>query len=200
MKYILKNINFINIILITAIVLFANYAVLPLLKTGIKYTPVDKEIAKNKGEELPVREGLPYEDYTIIAKRNLFHPERIIPAESSIPSISSRPVEKKAEIPISKPEIVLYGTVVSGGINLAYIEDIKSPLKTPGRGNRLRIIKRGEMIRGFILKEIEPDKITLVRGKEKMTVNLSYPPKKRKPAPSLSKPKDSKPKQSKPKQ
>lgn len=174
MRYFLKNINLLNIILLTVIALFANYAVLPLLKMDIKYTlPMAKKIAKKKGEESPKIESISFIDYTIIAEQNPFHPERIIPA------IPVEKVEKKEEKPLPKPDIVLYGTVVSGEISLAYIEDKKSPITTPGRGKRLRVIKKGEEIGGFILKEIEPDKIILIRGEEKMTVNLTSPPKKR---------------------
>ncbi|MBI5050017.1 MAG: hypothetical protein HZC11_03865 [Nitrospirae bacterium] len=180
MKYLLRNINLLNIILMVLIVIFANYAVLPLLKMDIKYTlPISKKTDKNKVEEPAERAGTPFTDYIIVVEQNPFHPERITPPMS---------VDKKDEKTI-RPEIVLYGTVVSEEISLAHIENKRSPLTTSGRGKRLRVIKKGEEIDGFILKEIEPDKIILVRGEEKIIVNLTSTPKKREfsPPPSPSK-------------
>jgi len=171
MKYLFKNINLLNVILLTVIALFANYAVLPLLKMDLKYTlPISKKTDKNKGEEPSEKEGLSFTDHMIIAEQNPFHPERIIPAIT---------VEKKDEKPLLRPDIVLYGTVVSQEISLAQIEDNRSPLTTPGGRKRLRVIKKGEEIEGFILKEIGTDRIILVRGDEKMIVNLISPQKKR---------------------
>lgn len=171
MKYLLKNINLLNLILLAFIALFANYAVLPLLKMDLKYTlPVNKKTDINKVEGPYEREGLSFSDHIIIAEQNPFHPERIIPA---------MPVDKKKEKPLLRPDIVLYGTMVSEGISLAQIEDKRSPLTTQGGRKRLRVIKKGAEIEGFILKEIETDKIILVRGDEIMVVNLLSPRKKR---------------------
>ncbi|MDP3297586.1 MAG: hypothetical protein Q8N09_08355 [Thermodesulfovibrionia bacterium] len=170
MNYLLRSINILNVILAVIILLFANYAVLPLLKMDIKYTlPISKKLDKNKVEEPAGRAGTPFIDYIIVAEQNPFHPERITPA---------MPVDKKDEKTL-RPEIVLYGTVVSEEISLAYIEDKNSPLATPGRGNRLKVIRKGDGISGFILKEIQHDKIVMVRGEEKMTVYLTSPAKRR---------------------
>ncbi|MBI4654631.1 MAG: hypothetical protein HY752_06510 [Nitrospirae bacterium] len=153
---------------------------MPLLKMDIKYPlPISKKTDKNKSkhfdqvldkvEEPAGRAGTPFIDYIIVAEQNPFHPERII---------HPMPVDKKDEKTL-RPEIVLYGTVVSEEISLAHIENKRSPLTTSGGKKRLRVIKKGEEIDGFILKEIEPDKIILVRGEEKIIVNLTSTPKKR---------------------
>ena len=99
-------------------------------------------------------------DYTVIGELNLFHPERRIP------------VEKKAE-EIPKPELILYGTMVQDNVQYAFIEDKKNPKTTPGRGNRQTIIKKGDVIGGFVVSEIRADRITLTKGDEKMTVLLT---------------------------
>jgi type II secretory pathway component PulC len=97
--------------------------------------------------------------FSSVGEQNLFHPERIIP------------VEKPAPPP--KPELVLYGTLITDEASLAYVEDKKNPRQTPGRGKRVSIMKKGESIGGFVLKEIGPDRIVLMRGDESMTVLLS---------------------------
>lgn len=171
MRHLLKNINLLNVILLSFIALFANYAVLPLLKMDIKYTlPISKKTDKTLDEEPAEREELSFPDIMIIAEQNPFHPERIIPV---------MPVDEKNEKPLLRPDIVLYGTVVSEEISFAQIEDKRAPLTSPGGGKRLRVLKKGEEVEGFILKEIGTDKIILVRGDETMTVNLIYPQKQR---------------------
>lgn len=140
----------------------------------VSYTlPAVENSADNKAEAAPEIQSLSFEEYMVIAGKNTFHPDRIVPVEK---------VEKKDEKtapPLPKPEIVLYGTLISDKLSLAYIEDKNAPVTTPGRGKRVRVAKKGEDIGGFILKEIKADSIYLVRGEEKMTVNLTSPSKKR---------------------
>lgn len=100
-------------------------------------------------------------DYTLIAENNIFHPERKIPPE------------KKAEAPpLPKPDIVLYGTLITDDVSLAYLEDLKAPRSTQGRGKRQLTLKKGDIISGFVLKDIEADKIVMSRGEERITVNV----------------------------
>jgi hypothetical protein len=77
-------------------------------------------------------------------------------------------VEK--EVPRS--EIILYGTVVADGLALAYIEDMKAPYATPGRGKRPQVLHKGESIGGFVLTAIEPTRITLARDDQTITVKV----------------------------
>ncbi len=99
-------------------------------------------------------------DYALIGEANLFHPDRTIP------------VEKKAEVP--RPEIVLYGTLVDTD-RLAFIEDRRNPVTTPGRGARQRVVKKGEVVSGYTVTDIMSDRITLARGDDRITVMLSEP-------------------------
>jgi type II secretory pathway component PulC len=150
-----------NIILLVAALLLADYIVLPLLDVKVKYVPVVRKKATTEKEEKPAQSLTSNPtDYTIIADQNLFHPERKIPPE------------KKEEAVLPKPEFVLYGTMITDNMRFAYLEDKKAPRSTPGRGKRQTALKQGETMSGFTLKEIEHDKVVMVRGEETLTVKV----------------------------
>jgi len=136
----------------------------------IKFTPPEPddiiEVDEYTIEELSLPSNV---DYMIISEENLFHPERKIP------------VEKKVEQPLPKPEFVLYGTLVSENISIAYLEDLKAPRNTPGRGKRIIPLRKGQTLSGFKLEEIETDRIVMTRGEEKIIVPINDPsrPKER---------------------
>ena len=109
-------------------------------------------------------------DYTMISEKNLFHPERKIPPDNV--------VAVAAVIP-KPPELVLYGTLISDNLNVAYVEDKKAPYSTPGRGKRQTQLKKGDNISGYVLQDIEPNRIVLVKGEEKLVVLLVSKDKKR---------------------
>jgi hypothetical protein len=167
-RFITYHASLLNALLIIILVVVIIAVLLPLTRMNSIYllpqiktkAPVEEN---NRSETVTVPAP---SDYTIIGEMNLFHPDRI-------PS-----VEKKAELP--KPELVLYGTMVSDGIHIAFIEDKKGPKTTPGRGNRHTAIRRGDVISGFTVTEMETDRILLVRGKEQITVFLSNGDNKRK--------------------
>ena len=100
-------------------------------------------------------------DYAILAQENIFHPDRKIPLPS-----------KKEEKALPRPDIVLYGTYIASDSRLAFIEEKTSPVTSPGRGQRHTVIGIGEKVLGFELKQIEPNKIVLVRDKETIMVTL----------------------------
>jgi len=175
LKYFFKNITILNISLLTIIIGMIHYSVIPFFHADIKYTlPLQKKaIVTEEANQTEFSPPSPT-DYMNIAEENLFHPERRIPPE------------KKVEQELPKPDFVLYGTMVSDDLNVAYLEDLKAPRTTPGRGKRQVAIKKGDMLSGFMLKEIDTDKIVMMRGEEKMTVHLIDPqkPKQREvPAP-----------------
>jgi hypothetical protein len=103
----------------------------------------------------------------VIAEQNLFHPDRKVP------------VEKKEAQQLPKPELILFGTLITDGMSVAYVDDKKNPKTSPGRGKRQTVMKKGDAVSGFILKEIETDRIMLVRGEETMVVYLSQGDKPR---------------------
>jgi hypothetical protein len=157
----LRNISLLNIILIASIILMASYVVFPLLNVKVKYIPdSSKKVSTVTEEELAQSQTPSPSDYTIIAEQNLFHPERKIPPE------------KKEEQPLPKPEFVLYGTLITDNVSFAYLEDKKSPRTTPGRGKRQTALKKGDTMSGFTLKEIDHDKVVMVKGEETLIVKV----------------------------
>jgi hypothetical protein len=162
MGYLLRSINLLNILLAAAVVATAHYIVFPLVDKKPDFSPpAIKALAKPTKNQMAA--GVPTAapiDYTVIADQNVFHPDRKIP------------VDKPQEKNLPKPELVLYGTLITDNVSLAYVEDKKAPLTTTGRGKRLRVLKRGDTMSGFALKSIEPDRIVLARGEEVMTVTI----------------------------
>ena len=162
MGHLLKNINLLNVLLGAALVAAAHYIVFPLVNKKPDFAPSAIQALPEQGKNQTAA-GVTAAgriDYSVIAGQNIFHPDRIIP------------VDKPQEKSLPKPELVLYGTLITGDTSIAYVEDIKSPMTTAGRGKRMRVLKKGDTISGFVLKSIEPDRIVLARGEEVMTVTL----------------------------
>jgi len=164
-RYLIRNATVMNMVLFAVVVALVVVTAVPLVRVrhgyslpGIKAKPPGQE-----GPRADLQPKLP-SDYAVIGEANLFHPDRVIP------------VDRKAEVP--RPEIVLYGTTIDT-VRLAFIEDKKNPVTTPGRGKRQRVVKLGEEVGGYTVAEIGTDRIVLVRGEDRMTVQLS-PPDKRK--------------------
>jgi hypothetical protein len=176
----LRNINVFNVGLSALTLYLAYFLLFPLLDLPVAYSlpPVKPSAAGKTEMEPPLQPTLNPMEYTQIADQNLFHPERIIPPE------------KKAEAPLPKPEFVLYGTLITSDLGIAYLEDKKStPVTTPGRGKRQTALKKGEALSGFILKELFNDRVVMNRGEETMIVYLndSQAPKAREGVPDQTK-------------
>jgi len=164
LKYLVRNITVLNILLTAAIAAGVLYVISPLLHVTVSVTPPTATKTETPKEESPVPAQAPSPlDYTIIAEQNLFHSERKIP------------VDKPVAAPLPKPEFVLYGTLTTDNVSIAYMEDKKSPQTTPGRGKRQTPVRKGENISGFTVKEIEADKVVMVRGEETVIVPLNDP-------------------------
>ena len=184
-RRLLDNINVLNIFLVLVVFVMANYAVAPLLHVNPgDIMPLQKKGTEEKETKPAVSNPPSPADYVIIAEENPFHPERKIPPE-----------KKADEKPLPKPEFVVYGTVISDDTSLAYIEDLKAPVNTAGRGKRQITLKKGDVLSGFTLKTVEADKIVMVRGEEKMVIPVhnisrtksSVQPSPQKTAPSATK-------------
>lgn len=132
---------------------------LPRAKSAVSVVQ-ESETAKPEKEPSPL-------DFAVIADANLYHPNRRMPPE------------KKIEQPLPKPDLVLYGTTVGPDVTVAFIEDKKSPHNSPGRGKRQSVVKIGSVLSGFVLKDIQTDKIILMRGEETMVVPLMDKKKRR---------------------
>ena len=174
MGYLMRSINLLNILLAAAAVAAAHYIVSPAINKERNFSPPAVKTAPapaaGEGQKQKVRSepAGPPNDFMLIADQNLFHPERKIPVE-----------KPQAAQPPLKPALVLFGTLITGNMRVAYVDDIKAPLTTPGRGKRMRVLKIGDMVGDFMLIEIDPDKIILARGSEVMTVDLADPKGKR---------------------
>jgi hypothetical protein len=162
LKSIFRNITLLNAALLISSIVGAHYLFSPFQLHVVNVLPSVKECLPYDHEATSFESRLPSPaDYGIISEENLFHPERKLPAE------------KKAEAaPLPRPDLVLYGTLVTGDMSLAYVEDLKDPRTTAGRGKRQIALKRGDMLSGFVLKEIDPDRIVMVRGDEKLTISV----------------------------
>lgn len=136
----------------------------PLLLADIKINvPKEKDIRDmtERTEEKVVSGNVPTGlDYIVVAEKNLFHPERRMPAA------------KKEEQVVVRPDVIYYGSIITSDKRIAYVEDKKNPYSTPGRGKRQTPLAEGAMIGGYRLKEINPESIVLVHGDDKMVVNL----------------------------
>ncbi len=169
----LRVINPLNIILIVLALLIANYVVFPQLNIKVNVLPTSKKIVTPEEKE-PTQSQVPSPtDYMIVAEQNLFHPDRKIPPE------------KKEEQAMPKPMFVLYGTLMSDNINYAYLEDLKAPRSTPGRGRRQTALKKGDTMSGYTLDDIEQDKVVMAKGDDRIVL---YVIDKHKPARATSSP------------
>ena len=169
--YVRKSINVLNCLLMSAAAASAYVVVVPYLNQTIQPILPAAKIAEtapasSQPESLP---NASQADYTMISEKNLFHPERKIPPDNIV---VTAPV-------IPKPELVLYGTLISDNLSIAYVEDRKAPYSTPGRGTRQTQLKKGDNISGYVLQDIEPNRIVLVKGEDKLVVMLVSKDKKR---------------------
>lgn len=161
-RYILKSMSVMNLLLTGLLALLLSYGLYPLFGanrglslTSSKKTASDSEVKAPAAETSPVPQ-----DYISIAEKNLFHPDRIIP------------VEKKEEKPLPKPDFVLYGTLIDNDTKKAFMDDLKVPYSTQGRGKRQRVLKQGDNLSGFKLKEIFQDRVVMTRAEESIEVKL----------------------------
>lgn len=168
LQYLLRNITPLNIILAIALVILLDYVAAPMYGTSSSLKLPEVKVTAVAPEDIHPQEQAPsISDYTVIAEQNLFNSGRTIPVL----------VKKEDKPALPKPDIILYGTLISEDLELAYIEDKKSPQSTPGRGKRQTALKKGDAVSGYILKDIEADKITLVREDDTLVVYLKDPQK-----------------------
>ncbi len=159
--YVLKNLNILNGILLAAVALLIIFIAIPYLTMDIWLSiPKVPRTAIGQSAKATVVANPPLSDYAQISDQNLFNPARRIPPAG---------VGEKI---VSKPEIVLYGTLITGDMRVAFIEDRKAPKMTPGRGKRQIAARKGYNINGYILQQIEPDRIILVKGNDRIVVRL----------------------------
>jgi hypothetical protein len=162
MKYLFQSMNVLNGLLTAAVATVAYFTVIPFLNLDIQMSlPASKETVERSGEKPTLPQNYSPVDYAVVSEQNLFHPERKIPPE------------KKDEKAIPRPEVVFYGTLIMDDMSIAFVEDKKAPYSTPGRGKRQMALKKGDTLNGYILREIEANRIVLVKGEDKIVVMLN---------------------------
>lgn len=169
-RYILRSISVLNLLLAAVLLLAVGYVLLPFSRAGIgsvRAPQVKPAVKQAEDQKAPEEQPFAAADYIVIADRNLFHPDRIIP------------IEKKEDKPLPKPDFVLYGTLIDGETKLAFMDDLKAPFTTPGRGKRQRVISQGGNLSGYVLSEVHEDRVVMVRGEEKIPVILDDKQNKR---------------------
>jgi len=163
LRYLFKNVTVLNVLLIISLFFIASYSFLNFSKISIQYSPQAHKKALPDAEGTISERQLPSPaDYIIVSEQNILHPERRIPPE-----------KKDEPPPLPKPDVVLYGTMISDGISLAYLEDLKAPRNSPGRGKRQLTMREGDILSGFVINKIETDKIRVTRGQEEMVVSIN---------------------------
>jgi hypothetical protein len=162
--HMVKNINILNCLLLLAVAAAAYEVVPPFLNLKINMSlPAIRKVETVPAETPAAVHYPPPADFGLVSDQSLFHPERRIPLEKKADSASAV---------LTKPDLVLYGTLISDTTSIATIEDRKVPYSTTGRDRRQTQLKKGDTIAGYILQEIEQDRIVLVKGEEKMVVLL----------------------------
>jgi hypothetical protein len=147
------------------IIIFSVITILSIFRIKLLYSlPSSKLFAPVQKEKKSDVINVPSpSNFLIISDENLFHPDRKIPPEKKIEEAK----------PLPMPDFILYGTLITDNTGIAYLEDLKDPRNTPGRGKRQISLKIGDSLSGFILKEIYTDKVIMIRGEEKATVSIS---------------------------
>jgi len=160
-KYILQSMNIFNGLLAIAAAVMIYCLVIPFFDpvSGASL-PAVKETAAESYKVPASPQNTSQADYAVIGDQNLFHPERIVPPE------------KKEEKAIPRPDVILYGTLITDQQSIAFVEDTKAPKTTPGRGRRQMTLRKGDQLSGYILRDIEANRIVLVKGEEKIIVLL----------------------------
>ena len=161
-RYILRSINVLNLSLAATAVIFFIYFLNPLLCAPVsEKVPSPKDISDGRAANAVAAMKKPsLSDYSLIAEQNLFHPDRVVPAEKKPVAVAPR------------PELVLYGTLITSGAKFAYLEDRKATPTPAGQVARQIALKEGDTVSGYTLKQIEENLIVLSNGEEQMTLYL----------------------------
>lgn len=160
-QYLIDSLNVLNLFLFAAAGAFFFYFLYPLLNAPLSVSvPLPKEIAAGAAAGVNTQEKPQPADYAVIEAQNLFHPSRVIPPE------------KTAAQQVPRPELVLHGTMIAGGLKIAFVQDKKAAPTSPGRGVRQVALKEGESIGGYKIEQVTDKLIVLASGEDRMTLYL----------------------------
>jgi hypothetical protein len=164
--HILKNITPLNMILAVVLLIFFNN-LFPFIGGDTLYRLPEPVKRSETSQIVPYRNPITsLSDYMVIADRNPFNPERIIPKEREDKNLHTNQPLK------TLPSFALYGTIITDEQRMAIVEDRRAPSLSKGRRKNIRVLRVGDELSGFVLKKISPDKIVMNRGEEEVTVPL----------------------------
>jgi hypothetical protein len=92
-------------------------------------------------------------------ENNLFHPDR-------------KMLKRAALTSANQPRMILYGTFITQDLQMAYLEDLESPRISNTGVRRQQALLKGDAISGFVLQDIRPDKVLLVRDQERIWIRI----------------------------
>lgn len=153
-------------VLTGVLIFFVNYMVLPLFSMDVKDTmPVVKKPATDdttSDSSLRTEEKSPFpSDYLIIAEQNLFHPDRKLAQ-----------IDRNDTQPLESPDFIVYGTLITDEIRIAYVENRKKPHRTKGGGTRQISLHEGDTLSGYTVKSISQDKVEFENNGDIITVKV----------------------------
>jgi hypothetical protein len=162
-RYLLRSLNVLNGLLLAALAATIFEVLIPSLEpVGRMPLPLFREPAATAAKTERAARHLASGDYAVISEKNLFHPERKVP--------QAKPVEKA----VARPDIFLNGTLITDEGRFAFIEDRKAPpAPVGGRGKRQLTLRKGATLGGYLLSEVEADRIVLVKGDDRFVVTLT---------------------------
>ena len=155
-----RNVTLLNLLLAVALVLAGIGIICPAMSMNNRLKLpriVPKEMVLPEKPVEGAVQPLPT-DYAVVSEMNLFHPQRVIP------------IDAKKELP--KPELFLCGIIMYGNQRVAFVEDKKNPITSPGRGKRQTELRKGSVYAGYSVTEIGKDSIVLTRGEQSVSVYL----------------------------
>jgi hypothetical protein len=165
-KSFFRHLSLLNIGLVLFLTMFFSSLISPGLRTVFHYElPHVKRSMSSTEKHFTDLQPPAISNYVSISENNVFHPDRKIPM----------PSEKKAEAELPalpKPDVILYGTLITDDTSVAYLEDLKSPYNTRGRGRRQLVLRKGDTLSGFTLQEVDVDRIVMARGQEKIIIKI----------------------------
>ena len=166
LKNLLRSFTVLNLALAALVLLSAGLILFLQTDTGAPVSGNPETVKVPAIPALSGSEGPEIQNFAVVAEKNLFHPERRIPPQ----------IKEEA---LQRPDVILYGTLITDSVKIAYVEDKKSPYSTPGRGPRQLTLKQGDKLSGYTLQEVAADRITLVKGDDRIVVRLESPDKRK---------------------
>lgn len=158
---------------IVLILAYENYAT----RSSSSAITLKKESGK-KGEAKPEspppaatpKETVPREAFNVVSEKNVFSPDRKEFSQAAAAAMAK---------PVARPQVTLYGVVITENYQIASIVNPGRPLY---KGEReMRSLKIGDMVGEYKLSKIMQDRIVMEAGEDSFEVLLYDPrtPKKR---------------------